>query len=104
MSLHKDVIAEIEASEEGPHIGAFFDFDGTIIYGYSAMTFIREQVKRGDVSAKEFAELAAAMTSFGLGSIGFSSMMVVTSQLLRGMTEASYMDLRKSSMKNISLD
>jgi putative phosphoserine phosphatase / 1-acylglycerol-3-phosphate O-acyltransferase len=65
MSLHKDVIAEIEASEEGPHIGAFFDFDGTIIYGYSAMTFIREQVKRGDVSAKEFAELAAAMTSFG---------------------------------------
>ena len=92
MSLHKDVIAEIEASEEGPHIGAFFDFDGTIIYGYSAMTFIREQVKRGDVSAKEFAELAAAMTSFGLGSIGFSSMMVVTSQLLRGMTEASYME------------
>ena len=65
MSLHKDVIAEIEASEEGPHIGAFFDFDGTIIYGYSAFTFIREQVKRGDVTAKEFAELAAAMTSFG---------------------------------------
>ncbi|MBT8139334.1 MAG: HAD-IB family hydrolase [Gammaproteobacteria bacterium] len=92
MTLHKDVIAEIEASESGPHIGAFFDFDGTIIYGYSAFTFIREQVKRGDVSAREFAELAAAMTSFGLGSIGFSSMMVITSQFMRGMSEASYIE------------
>ena len=92
MSLHKDVIAEIEASEPGSHIGAFFDFDGTIIYGYSAFTFIREQVKRGDVTAKEFAELVAAMTSFGLGSIGFSSMMVITSQFMRGMSEASYIE------------
>ncbi|MGB5326436.1 MAG: HAD-IB family hydrolase [Pseudomonadales bacterium] len=92
MTVHKDVIAEIETSESGPHIGAFFDFDGTIIYGYSAFTFMREQVKRGDVTAKELAEVAAAMTSFGLGSIGFSSMMVITAQFMRGMSEANYIE------------
>ena len=50
MSQHKDVIAEVEKSPEGPQIGALFDFDGTVIYGYSAVAFIREQVKRGDLS------------------------------------------------------
>ena len=92
MSQHKDVIAEVEKSPEGPQIGALFDFDGTVIYGYSAVAFIREQVKRGDLSPREFMELAAAMTSFGMGNIGFSAMMVATSQFMRGVSEESYIE------------
>ncbi|MEP5766650.1 MAG: HAD-IB family hydrolase [Halieaceae bacterium] len=92
MALHKDVIAEVEQSADGPQVGAFFDFDGTVIYGYSAVAFIREQVKRGQLAPREFVELAAAMTSFGLGNMGFSGMMVVTSQFMRGVTEESYVE------------
>ena len=36
MRVHKDVIQEIENAPEGPQIGAFFDFDGTLIAGFSA--------------------------------------------------------------------
>jgi len=92
MSQHTDVIAEVEKSPEGPQVGAFFDFDGTVIYGYSAVAFIREQVKRGDLSPREFMELAGAMTSFGMGNIGFSAMMVASAQFMRGISEESYIE------------
>ncbi len=90
MSQHKELIAEVEKSPEGPQVGALFDFDGTVIYGYSAVAFIREQVKRGHLSPREFMELAAAMTSFGMGNMGFSAMMVASAQFMRGISEDSY--------------
>ena len=34
MQQHQDVIAEVMQSPAGPEIGAFFDFDGTLISGY----------------------------------------------------------------------
>lgn len=92
MPRHQELLAEVKASPEGPQVGAFFDFDGTVIYGYSAIAFIREQVKQGQLKPREFMELAGAMTSFGLGNMGFSAMMVVTSQFMRGATEQSYIE------------
>jgi len=73
MDLYSKVIKEVEASPSGPQIGAFFDFDGTVIYGYSATTYLREQIKRGDVTPKQLVELTKTMTQFGLGSMGFSA-------------------------------
>ena len=40
---------EIEASESGPHIAALFDFDGTIIAGYSATALLQEKFKRREM-------------------------------------------------------
>ncbi len=98
---HKSsLLSEIEQSESGPHIGAFFDFDGTIIYGYSAKAMITEQVKRGDLSPREFIELIGAMTSFGLGNIGFSAMMVACSQFMRGISEQSYIEFGEDLYRN----
>ena len=90
MSLHQDVVAEVLQLPDGPQIGAFFDFDGTVISGYSAFAFIREQVRRGHLSPRELLELLSAMASFGLGDVGFSAMMVAASQFLRGVREDSY--------------
>jgi len=90
MQPHEDIIAEIMQSPEGPEIGAFFDFDGTLISGYSAVTFIQEQVKRGNLSVRELMELVSAMVSFGIGKMGFSAMMIAASQFLRGIREDSY--------------
>jgi putative phosphoserine phosphatase/1-acylglycerol-3-phosphate O-acyltransferase len=93
MTLHRDVVADVEKSPDGPQIGAFFDFDGTIISGYSAISFIQEQVKRGDLSPRDLVEIVGAMTTFGLGNLGFSAMMVGTSQFMRGLDESSYIEL-----------
>ncbi len=90
MGPHEDVVAEIMDLPDGPEIGALFDFDGTLISGYSAFAFIEEQVRRGHLSPRELVELASAMASFGLGNMGFSAMMLATTQFLRGIREDSY--------------
>jgi putative phosphoserine phosphatase/1-acylglycerol-3-phosphate O-acyltransferase len=90
MQLHQDIVAEVMEAPDGPSIGAFFDFDGTLISGYSAVAFMQEQVRRGNLSPRELMELVSAMASFGLGNMGFSAMMIAASQFLRGVHEASY--------------
>ena len=60
------LLEDIEKSPSGPHILAIFDFDGTIISGFSATVFIREQVRRGDLSPREFVECDVAARSFEL--------------------------------------
>ena len=95
MASIKQLLQGIESSPGGPKIAAIFDFDGTIIAGYSATTFIREQIKRGDLSPREFIELMRAMTNFGLGNMGFSGMMAVNAQFMRGIEEETYHDVGK---------
>ena len=90
MLPHQDVVAEVLELPDGPEIGAFFDFDGTIISGYSAVAFLQEQIRRGNLSIRELIELIGAMASFGMGNMGFSAMMIATSQFLRGIREDSY--------------
>ena len=87
----EQLLVNIEQSETGPQVAALFDFDGTIISGYSATVFLKEQLTSGDLPASEFLELARALTSFGLGNMGFSAMMAVHAQFLAGGTEADYM-------------
>jgi len=99
MDLYSKVIKEVEASPDGPQIGAFFDFDGTIIYGYSATTYLREQIRRGDVNARQFVELTKTMTNFGLGNMGFSAMMTAASQYLEGIAEDDYLDFAEGLYK-----
>jgi len=92
MQPHQDVIAEILELPDGPQIGAFFDFDGTLISGYSAIAFIQEQITRGNLSVRELVELVGAMGSFGMGQMGFSAMMIATTQFMRGVREDSYIN------------
>jgi len=99
MDLYDKVIKEVEQSPEGPHIGAFFDFDGTIIYGYSAITYLREQIRRGDVKPRQLVDIVRTMTSFGLGNMGFSAMMSATSKYLKGIHEKEYIEFGEKLYK-----
>ncbi len=49
-------LEEVLASEPGSHIAALFDFDGTIIAGYSATAMLREKLQRREMSVEEIAE------------------------------------------------
>jgi putative phosphoserine phosphatase/1-acylglycerol-3-phosphate O-acyltransferase len=103
MSPMTQLLSEIEKSPKGPRVLAIFDFDGTVIAGYSATTFIREQLKRGDLAPGQFVELMRAMANFGLGNIGFSGMMAINAQFMRGVEEETYHELgRKLYTKQIA--
>jgi putative phosphoserine phosphatase/1-acylglycerol-3-phosphate O-acyltransferase len=90
MSVHKDVIQNIEQAPAGPQIGAFFDFDGTLIAGFSATVFLKEQIRRGDISPQEFLEVLSAVAQFSLGGLGFSGLMTTAARFMRGVREADY--------------
>ncbi|MEZ5115856.1 MAG: HAD-IB family hydrolase [Candidatus Nanopelagicales bacterium] len=47
------LVAEIEAGPQGPEVGAFFDFDGTLIDGYSAAIYFKERITSRQVGARE---------------------------------------------------
>jgi putative phosphoserine phosphatase / 1-acylglycerol-3-phosphate O-acyltransferase len=48
-----DAIAAIEAGPKGPDIGAFFDFDGTLIDGYSATAYFTDRFRRREMRLDE---------------------------------------------------
>lgn len=52
-----DAVAAIEAGPKGPDIGAFFDFDGTLIDGYSAVAFFTDRLRRGEMGLGEAADI-----------------------------------------------
>jgi putative phosphoserine phosphatase/1-acylglycerol-3-phosphate O-acyltransferase len=52
-----DAIAAIEAGPKGPDIGAFFDFDGTLIDGYSAVAYFTDRLRRREMSLGEAADV-----------------------------------------------
>ena len=48
-----ELLAAVAAGPQGAHVGAFFDFDGTLIHGYSAALYFQERLANRDVSSKE---------------------------------------------------
>ncbi len=90
MSKINELIAAIEAAPKGPKTAALFDFDGTIIYGYSAFHFLRAQVTRGDLDIKDLMSTLQAMTQFGFGNIDFASLIALTAQFMAGYSKTDY--------------
>ena len=84
------LLQNIADAERGPETCAVFDFDGTIISGYSATAFLKDQIARGEISPADLLQLTQAATRFGIGSLGFSALMAVHAQYLAGRSEADY--------------
>jgi len=52
-------VAKVLAGPAGPQVGAFFDFDGTMIDGYSAAAYIADRLRRREASWAELGELVS---------------------------------------------
>ncbi len=90
MSRHQDVTKAVEMAPNGPAVGALFDFDGTLISGFSVFSFIKEQIRQAHLSPRELTELMAAISSYAVGRLGFSGLMGAAAQMLRGVSEDAY--------------
>lgn len=62
-----DLIAEIEAGPRGPHIGAFFDLDGTLVHGFTATHVLKDKIRGGQVGAGELGRLVLTALDGALG-------------------------------------
>jgi putative phosphoserine phosphatase/1-acylglycerol-3-phosphate O-acyltransferase len=57
----RELIDEIEGGPEGPQVGAFFDFDGTLIAGFSGTEFYRARLRARQVGPQELARTLMAV-------------------------------------------
>ncbi|GAA3342994.1 HAD-IB family hydrolase [Amorphoplanes nipponensis] len=55
-----EVVEAIRTGPAGPEIGAFFDFDGTLVRGYTAGAVLRDRISKGEIGALELARLIVA--------------------------------------------
>src|SRR5215471_3049139 len=53
----EELTAAVEAGPKGPHIGAFFDFDGTLIDGYSLSAFARYHLRSLQVTPADLGRM-----------------------------------------------
>ena len=83
-------LKQIEAAPDGPQIAALFDFDGTIIAGYSAMSLLQEKFKRREMGLEEIIQTANVMSQYSMGGISFSGLMSSAAKFMKGTTEESF--------------
>ena len=65
-------LAAIERSADGPKVGAFFDYDGTLIDGYSAAAYFTDRLRRGEMGAGELVDTLKMMKKGDLSDAEFA--------------------------------
>ncbi len=77
MSELTELLEEIEEAPKGPQVGAFFDFDGTLIAGYSAGAFYQDRIRRFEMSPAEVVRSLAAWGEMAVRGSDVSKLMEV---------------------------
>ncbi len=93
MALHSELTREIDEGPGGPAVGAFFDVDGTLIAGFSAVAFLRDRLTSGQMRARDLADAVLSTVRFELGRVGFSGLIASTAAWLRDVPEKELEEL-----------
>jgi putative phosphoserine phosphatase/1-acylglycerol-3-phosphate O-acyltransferase len=87
------VARDIAEAESGPSVGAFFDFDRTLIAGFSAVAFLAGWLLSGRMGPRGLLRTLLATARFRAGQIGFSALVAETAEFLAGFRETEYREL-----------
>jgi putative phosphoserine phosphatase/1-acylglycerol-3-phosphate O-acyltransferase len=79
-----ELVEEVERSPGGPTVGAFFDFDGTLIYGFSVLALQAARLRRRDVSPQEVAHALATGIGLVLGQADYDAVVSILGRSWRG--------------------
>jgi putative phosphoserine phosphatase/1-acylglycerol-3-phosphate O-acyltransferase len=77
MTTVDELVADVESAPGGPTTGAFFDFDGTLIAGYSATAFYQDRIRRFELSAGEIAQSLLAGLEMAVRGADVSKLMEI---------------------------
>ncbi len=77
-------VAENRASPPGPKVGAFFDMDGTLVAGFTAVILTQERLRRRDMGVGELLSMVQAGLNHRLGRLEFEDLISKASEALRG--------------------
>lgn len=93
MKRYEHITSEVDQSRGGPTTAAFFDFDGTLIAGYSVASFLQRRLLSGRMSPREGMEQLIALGSYGLKQTDFPGLLKKTAASLRGAADKTFRKL-----------
>jgi putative phosphoserine phosphatase/1-acylglycerol-3-phosphate O-acyltransferase len=86
-------IEDVRQAPAGPEVGAFFDFDGTVIAGYSAAVFAKDRLRKRQVSLGEILRTLAFYVDASAGRVDLADMLGLTARSWEGRTHAEMEEL-----------
>lgn len=84
MNAISDPLTLIAAGPAGPAVGAFFDCDGTLVAGFTAVAHASDRIKRGQAQIGEVFGVVEASLRYKLGRMQFERLMARAAGYLRG--------------------
>jgi putative phosphoserine phosphatase/1-acylglycerol-3-phosphate O-acyltransferase len=88
-----DVIRELKAGPAGPKVAAFFDFDGTLIAGYSAGALYEHRARNLELGPDELIRTISAAMGGPLDEASFEQLMLRGTRGWVGRTDDDLMEL-----------
>jgi HAD superfamily hydrolase (TIGR01490 family) len=95
------LLETVKAAPRGRRTGAFFDFDGTLIDGYSAMAMMQHRWRNREMSPLEIARLLMVGVEAGLGRADFERFMRVGVKAFRGRQADDMSELGEKLMRSV---
>ena len=95
-----ELIERIKAGPGGPGIAAFFDFDGTLIQGYSANALITHRARNFELGPDEFVRTMRAALGGPLDEPAFKDLMLQGIRGWVGRTDDELMELGEELFAN----
>jgi putative phosphoserine phosphatase/1-acylglycerol-3-phosphate O-acyltransferase len=86
-------VAEVLASPPGPKVGAFFDLDGTLVAGFTAVILTRERFRNRDMGIGELMSMIAAGLNHRLGRLEFEELINKATSALTGRSLSDVQDI-----------
>src|SRR5262245_21814612 len=79
-----ELVEQVEHAPDGPAVGAFFDFDGTIIYGFSVVALQAARLRQRDLSPQEVASSLVTGVGLVLGQADYDAVVSILGRAWRG--------------------
>lgn len=93
MKLYEQVTGEIEDSPKGPGTIAFFDFDGTLIFGFSILTMFLERATSGKLAPVDAVQQLFSLVTHGINGSDYARILEETGEKLAGTPEHELVEL-----------
>jgi putative phosphoserine phosphatase/1-acylglycerol-3-phosphate O-acyltransferase len=92
-------LADVRRADRGPAVAALFDFDGTLVAGYSVFAFLQEKLLQGQMRLEEVTGMLAVMGRFAAGRVDFGRLVAEGARHARGVEEQRYVGLGERSFE-----
>ena len=93
MSQYAEITQEIDRGPSGPKTVAFFDLDGTVIFGYSIASIFLERVLTGGLTPPDAVRQFFQLISHGVSGTPYSTLLEEGAESLAGVPEQEFIAL-----------